>query len=1234
MNRNKKLSAMLMAVLAAALMCSAAFAASKPTLKALIVTGQNNHDWKTSSPILKQILENTGLFTVDVATSPAEGAGGMENFKPDFAAYNVVVLDYTGDAWCPDTQNAFVKYVAEGGGVVVYHAADNAFPDWPEFNKIIGLGGWGGRDEKSGPYIRWRDGAAVRDDTPGPGGNHGAQHAFQLIAREPNHPIMKGLPAKWMHAQDELYDHLRGPAENLTILATAYSAPEQRGSGENEPILFAIAYGKGRVFHTVMGHAGGDNPPPAMQCAGFIVTLQRGAEWAATGKVTQKVPDDFPSEKEVRSWKEFRAVSYEELLSKIATYEFGQSLEPLMDADAFLRAVVSARKPLGPYEKKLLELLKSNATQDAKRYACKKLSEIGTQTAVPVLAAMLPDPQTSDMARYALERIPGEASSQALRDALPLVSGKEKIGIIASLGVRKDRKAVPALAELTADPDSQIAAAVLSSLANIGDDAAVTALTAAKAQLSGDMRATAVDAYLRAAEAVLAKGRGKQAAEMYRPLLDPAEAAPTRVAAMRGLVRATGSQAAALIIETLKGGDTLLQSAAIGAIQEIQAGNALAAIAKELPGLAPDAQVQLLAALAEKGGCAAAAPILAMTGQPDAAVRLAALKALAATGDAACVMPLAQKAACQGEEAQAANATLHRMRGADIEGAIIAGISGDGDVKAKMILVQCAADRKLTAAGPALLAAAISPDAALRASAIQALRAAGAPDLMPNLVQLVVAPPSPEDGPELVLTTAEVARKVADPNARAAAVLAALPNVTDLPARTALFAVLGKIGDPNALPVLQTALSDPAPELRTAAVAALADWPDDAPRAILLDVARQSANTPDGAAALAGCVRLIGLPSSRAPEETVKLYEEVLVLAADPAQKEVVLNGLAATKHAAALPLLYGALNDPDDAVKTAAIKALSDWPDGAPMAEIRTVAQQTANETHKVLALRGLIRLIGLDASRSPEEAAGLYQEAMALAPNAEVQKAVLSGLANTPNIAALRIAAANLDNESLHEEAEVAVVKIAKPLAGAYAQEVKAILAKVLEKTQIEFVRNEASAILESIKQFEEYLTAWEVSEAYTQEKAGREKLFDIPFAPETNPAEAKWQPIAPGTNKEKPFFIELDKALGGNDRVAYLRCRIWSDQAQEALLLMGSDDGVRVWLNGQEAFANNAARDCKPDDDKAKIQLQAGWNAMLVKITQAGGEWIFCGRICKPDGSPLDAPLRVEPGAVPAQ
>jgi uncharacterized protein len=186
--------------------------------------------------------------------------------------------------------NGFEQYVNSGGGVVIVHAADNAFPNWKAFNEMIGIGGWRNRNENAGPLWYYKEGKLVSDPAPGPAGSHGNRLPFLVTAQDSEHPILKGLPKMWMHAGDELYATMRGPGQNMKVLATAHSDPANHGTGRDEPMLMVLSYGKGRIFHTTMGH-----DIPALSCVGFIVTLQRGAEWAATGKVTQKMPAGFPT---------------------------------------------------------------------------------------------------------------------------------------------------------------------------------------------------------------------------------------------------------------------------------------------------------------------------------------------------------------------------------------------------------------------------------------------------------------------------------------------------------------------------------------------------------------------------------------------------------------------------------------------------------------------------------------------------------------------------------------------------------------------------------------------------------------------------------------------------------------------------------------------------------------------------------------------------------------------------
>lgn len=277
--------------LAVAIVASILPAPAATPIRVMLLDGESAgtyHDWRAITPVLKRDLEETGLFQVDVVTAPPS-TGDLSGFKPNFSNYQVVVFNYDAPDWPAALKDSFEQYMRNGGGMVSVHAADNAFPAWNAWNEMIGIGGWRNRTEAAGPLWFYRDGKLVSDTSPGRAGSHGKRLPFQVTTRDPEHPIMKGLPPVWMHAGDELYATLRGPG-TMTVLATAYSETSNSGTGRDEPILMVSNFGKGRIFHTTLGH-----DIPALSCVGFITTLQRGTEWAATGKVTQKVPANFPA---------------------------------------------------------------------------------------------------------------------------------------------------------------------------------------------------------------------------------------------------------------------------------------------------------------------------------------------------------------------------------------------------------------------------------------------------------------------------------------------------------------------------------------------------------------------------------------------------------------------------------------------------------------------------------------------------------------------------------------------------------------------------------------------------------------------------------------------------------------------------------------------------------------------------------------------------------------------------
>jgi type 1 glutamine amidotransferase len=294
---------------------------SDTKIRVVIIDGQNNHNWKATTPVMKQALEKSGRFTVEVATAPTKPAvpkkpndddaatkmayqmalekykaeeaayrAAMEKFQPDLSKYDVVVSNYNGDTWNKTFQAALEKSLKDGKiGLVIVHAANNAFGGWNEYNLMIGMG-W--RGNKGGDRLILDDAGnkVVIPSGTGDGSGHRYSGPFQIAIRDKDHPITKGMPLEWMHNNDELYDNMRGPIQNVHLLATAYS----KGTKAHEPMIWTITYGKGRVFHTPMGH-----DVNAMKCVGFITTLQRGTEWAATGSVTLPIPDNFPTDRKI-----------------------------------------------------------------------------------------------------------------------------------------------------------------------------------------------------------------------------------------------------------------------------------------------------------------------------------------------------------------------------------------------------------------------------------------------------------------------------------------------------------------------------------------------------------------------------------------------------------------------------------------------------------------------------------------------------------------------------------------------------------------------------------------------------------------------------------------------------------------------------------------------------------------------------------------------------------------------
>lgn len=283
--------------------CAAPDTRAQPDkLSVLIVDGIHNHDWEAATNAVRAILLSTGRFTVDVSTSPPRGfpQEAWSVWWPKFSDYDVVLVNFNGGhlddgvRWPLQVERALEQYVRSGGGLVILHAANNAFLNWPAYNEMIGLG-WRNRD--FGPGIAIDADGNVVEIPKGAGldPGHGPRHDFPVCLREPDHPITMGMPDCWLHPSEQLTHGQHGPADGLTILTYAYSEE----SGQNEPMDWIRHYEQGRVYTTMLGHTWRGEDNPNLECVGFQSILARGVEWAASGHVMIPLPADFPSPHEV-----------------------------------------------------------------------------------------------------------------------------------------------------------------------------------------------------------------------------------------------------------------------------------------------------------------------------------------------------------------------------------------------------------------------------------------------------------------------------------------------------------------------------------------------------------------------------------------------------------------------------------------------------------------------------------------------------------------------------------------------------------------------------------------------------------------------------------------------------------------------------------------------------------------------------------------------------------------------
>jgi HEAT repeat protein len=778
-------------------------------------------------------------------------------------------------------------------------------------------------------------------------------------------------------------------------------------------------------------------------------------------------------------------------------------------------------------------VLQSNASPHDKDAACARLKRIGTARAIPALAALLPDPDLSHSARYALESMPFPKAGSALVEALDKTQGETLLGIINSVGLRREAAAVPSLSRVLieygvqraasaaqAANEAAIAAAAATALGQIGDKNALRALEGALERSSATgVHAAIVDGLLRYANRLVDQDRS-QAVSVFRNLFNGKHEDYVRLAAYRGMIRSSGSDSIRLITGALTGESGPSQIAALEELRQIDVPGLTEACVGVLPRLQPLQQVALVDALAQRGDPIAAQAIVGLTTNSAAAVRLAAYDALAGLGDSSVGEPLAEAAASHtGVEQVAARQALVLLRRGNPTAQLIE-LLPSAQPSVQTELARALGERRDGAAVPKLAEMAQTGSESARRAALQALAATVSDTQVGLLVGLV--------------------EKLNEPGAR----------------------------------------TDAATALNTAC---------------------QRLQTADGKIDVGPLVQ--ALSSSAAPVRVALLP---------------VCSGLP---QAPIRQVFQTAIQDSDPTVRTAAIRALCDTTDPELLGELLKVASSAPEENLRTPAIAASVRLTRDEAGRlsSAQRLAAL--KALLQSPlSVEQKRLVLSGLAEVPDPEAMTLAQSMLEEPGVETEAARAVIKVAGTVPSAQSGAAREALERALKAPIDPATRADIEAMLKQIEAGAEYITTWQVAGPYRQAGKDYSALFDMPFPPENAQGQPQWRELAAGADPKRPWVMDLLKALGGEQCVAYARTWVRSDQAQPAVLELGSDDGVKVWLNNELVYSLNVARPLTPGSDKVKLSLKQGWNPLLLKVTQNNLGWEFCTRLVKPDGTHL--------------
>ena len=596
-----------------------------------------------------------------------------------------------------------------------------------------------------------------------------------------------------------------------------------------------------------------------------------------------------------------------DLLTILSEYDYGDSRAWLNDFQDLMRRIHDTPEIYPQVEELMISFLKSDATFYGKQFVCTQIGIIGTKKSIPILSKMLINESTSEMALLGLEPINDPYVDKTLRKSLTKTKGKYKVGIINSLGVRKDSNSVKTLSKLIFDEDKLVSISSVAALGKIGTDNASQVLGTAYQQAVVPLKWDIADAWLLTAEYTNSK---EQSFSIYQEVYKSSPPVSIKTAALKGLLKTHAGDPSEYLLPALKDREPSMQEAVIPLIRELDEKYSVEVYMDELPNLEENLQMQLVLGIADRGDLSAHGHILNLIKSNNQALRLAGLRTFPDYAKSSDIVFLARFASKnKGRERDLARICLYTMNSENVDDAILT-VAQKACPEERVELIRAMGYRDIISGCDLLLITVKHPERKVRLESYKTLAKLGTPEYLPAIIDLMIKAESNAERKEAEKTITSIAETIPDASIRSDKILRILSGTNDVNAIVSCINILGNLGTEKSLAALRNYLNNEEAKIQVAAIKALSAWPDASPKEDLLGVLLETEDIKQHNLAMQGYIKLTNMDEAVSEDKKVKLFEEALNLANDVNEQKIVLSGLAKVNSMDALNLAIKLLND------------------------------------------------------------------------------------------------------------------------------------------------------------------------------------------------------------------------------------------------------------------------------------------------------------------------------------